>query len=67
MIKFAERLKEVLQANQMSQSELARKIFMSHDIVNKYCMGKRKPPVDVLILICQALNESSDYLLGLVD
>lgn len=64
---FSERLKEVLKTNNMSQSELAKKINMSQDVVSCYCTGKRKPPIDVLVLICNALDESADYLLGLVD
>ena len=67
MINFSDRLKEALQTKQVSQSELARKIHLSQSIVNNYCTGRRTPPIDVLILICQALNESADYLLGLVD
>ena len=35
--------------------------------VNNYCTGKREPTLDVLILICKALNESADYMLGLSD
>lgn len=64
---FSERLREVLKDNQMSQSELAKKIGMSQDAVNSYCTGKRKQPIGVLILICKAVGESADYLLGLID
>ena len=67
MNKLAERLREVLEINKISQSELARRIKMSQSIVNNYCTGIREPSLDVLMLICQALNESSDYLLGLKD
>lgn len=63
---FSERLREVLNANHMSQSELAKKIGISQDAVNSYCTGKRKPPIDVLILICKAVDESADFLLGLI-
>ena len=67
MDKFSERLKESLKANQISQSELARKINVSQQLINNYCTGISKPSVDVLILICKTFGESSDYLLGLVD
>ena len=67
MNKFAIRLKEILKINNMSQTDLAKKIGMSQGIVNNYCTGKREPSHDVLILICKALNESADYLLGLED
>lgn len=64
---FSERLKESLKANGLSQSELARKIGVSQDAVNSYCTGRIKPSVDVLIIICKTLDESADYLLGLID
>jgi transcriptional regulator with XRE-family HTH domain len=64
---FSKRLREVLEANQISQNELARRINMSHSIINNYCTGKREPSIDVLILICKALGETSDYLIGLAE
>lgn len=65
MNKFKDRLNEVLKANNLSQSALAKKIGYSQSIVNNYCTGKREPSLDVLILICKALDESADYLLGI--
>ncbi|MBP3345014.1 MAG: helix-turn-helix transcriptional regulator [Clostridia bacterium] len=65
MNKFSERLKQVLKDNQMSQIALAKKIGMSQGVVNNYCTGKREPTLDVLVLICKALGESADYLLGI--
>ena len=67
MNKFAERLRLVLKVNNMTQVELAKKINMSQGIVNNYCTGKRAPPLDGLIMISKALNESVDYLLGIED
>lgn len=67
MNKFKERLNEVLKENGVSQVALARKIAMSQGIVNNYCTGKREPTLDVLMRICEVLEISSDYLLGLVD
>ncbi|MBE7074801.1 MAG: helix-turn-helix transcriptional regulator [Clostridiales bacterium] len=65
MNKFSERLKQSLKENAMSQVALAKAIGMSQGVVNNYCTGKREPTLDVLILICKALGETSDYLLGL--
>ena len=67
MNKFQERLNKALQENKISQSELDRKIGMSKTIVNNYCSGKREPSLDALILICNALEESADYLLGIIN
>ena len=65
MNKFSERLRQVLKDNGMSQVMLAKKIGMSQGVVNNYCTEKREPTLDVLIAICQVLNESADYLLGI--
>ena len=65
MNKFSERLRQVLKDNGMSQVMLAKKIGLSQGVVNNYCTGKREPTLDVLIAICQVLNESADYLLGI--
>lgn len=67
MNNFKDRLVECLKASGVSQAELAKRINMSKSVVNEYCSGKKKPSLDVLILICRALGESADYLLGLVD
>jgi transcriptional regulator with XRE-family HTH domain len=67
MNKFAERLKEILKYNHISQNEFAKKIGMSQSIVNNYCTGRREPSLDALMLICKTLDESADYMLGLED
>ena len=67
MNRFSERLKQILKDSNMTQIALAKKIGMSQGIVNNYCTGKREPTLDVLVLICKTLNESADYILGLVD
>ena len=62
---FAQRLRKSLQINKVSQSELARRINKSQSVVNNYCSGEREPSLEVLELICKALGESADYLLGI--
>ena len=67
MSKLSQRLVEVLKENGISQNAFAKKIGMSQGVVNNYCTGKREPSLDVLVLICKELNESADYLLGIID
>ena len=67
MNEFSVRLKKALKNNNISQKELAEKIGMSSNIVSDYCLGKKMPSINVLVAICLALDESADYLLGLVD
>jgi len=67
MSEFSERLKELLIQNNITQKDLSEKINKSRVAVNNYCTGYREPSLDTLKMICQALNESADYLLGLKD
>ena len=67
MNKFRERLNLVLKSANISQAELAKRTKMSKTVINNYCTGKRQPSLDSLCLICTALNESADYMLGLQD
>ena len=64
---FKDRLNELLKINGISQAALAKKMGMSQSVVNNYCTGKREPSLFALTLICQVLDTSSDYLLGLED
>ena len=67
MSDFKDRLNETLYRNRISQYALAKRLFMTQGVVNKYCTGKREPSLDVLIAICKELNVSADFLLGLTD
>lgn len=67
MNKFSQRLKDLLKENNISQVALAKKLGLSQTVVNNYCTGKREPTLDGLILICNILETSADYLLGLSD
>ena len=65
--KFAERLNEILKNNEITQTELARRLKVTHTCVNFWLKGKREPCIDMILEICKAVDESSDYLLGLTD
>jgi len=67
MNKFAERLNRTLRETNVPQRELARRVNMSQSIINNYCRGEREPTLDVLMLVCKALGESADYMLGMTD
>jgi len=64
---FPERLKDALTTSGMTQVEFADKICMSPQVVNNYLKGRKHPSLYVFNEICKALNQSSDYLLGLTD
>ncbi len=64
MNKFAERLQEILKEKEISQSEFARRVSTTHQTVNRWCNGNNEPNFDMLLLICDVLDESADFLLG---
>lgn len=60
---FGYRLKQLLEEENISQSELARRINMSQALVNAYCNDRKYPCLESLIKICVVLGCSADYLL----
>lgn len=65
LIKTAERIKELREKNNLTQSELARRLNITRSSVNAWEMGISIPSTEKLVDICLILHTSSDYLLGL--
>lgn len=65
--KFAERFKECLKTNNISQTQFAKRIGVSISLINKFCLGTREPNLDLLLTICNEIGESADYLLGIKE
>lgn len=61
---FGTRLKKIRQAKEISQEELAKMIQTSRSNIANYETGKNMPSLDILNKLSQALNVSTDYLLG---
>ena len=66
-MRFAERLRKVLDELEMSQLDLAAEIDMARNTVNQYCTGSKTPSLEVFYRICLALNQDANYMLGLDD
>ena len=64
---FKERLKEVRKEQGFSQKEVAEMVGVSASCYANYEQGTREPSLSILAKICDALDVSSDYLLGLDD
>lgn len=62
---IAERIREVREANAMTQSELARKLGISRSAVNAWEMGISVPSAQYLIELSKLFRVSADYLLEL--
>ena len=64
---FAERLREVRGIRSLDQAELARRANMPATSISHFEAGSRKPSFENLRRLANALNVTSDYLLGRVD
>ncbi len=62
-----DRLYAIRKQHGMSQRELARLCGLGETQISKYESGAGEPNIESLKRICQALNVSTDYLVGLTD
>lgn len=67
MSEFAIRLKEARDGAGMSQKEVADAVGVTPSAYANYEQGTREPAFKVLVKICEALDISADYLLGIED
>ena len=64
---FSVRFKELRKENNLTQSDLAKQLFVSQDTVSLWELGKSLPDIKLLIKLTEIFKVSSDYLLGLKD
>lgn len=64
---FKIRLAEEIRLRQLTTVEFAKQIGVSPEMVTQYITTKKLPKLDTFKRICQALDVSADYLLGLED
>jgi transcriptional regulator with XRE-family HTH domain len=64
---FASRLQSARQLRDLSQSELAAKSGLQPSAVSHFENGRRAPSFDNLKALSNALDVTTDYLLGRVD
>lgn len=67
MSTFSERLKEIRKQCNFTQKQVADGINVKEAQYQKYEYGYNKPAYDLIIKLCNYLNVSADYLLGLSD
>lgn len=60
------RLKEIREKKNLSQSELSRKTNISQQQISRYEKSQQMTE-DSIVKLCEALEISADYLLGLID
>ena len=67
IINTAERIKELRQKNNLTQTEMARRLYVTRSSVNAWEMAISIPSTEKITEICQLLHTTSDYLLGLSE
>lgn len=65
--KFPDRLRAARQLRNLSQSDLAQKADLQPSAVSHFETGRRAPSFDNLKALSEALQVTTDYLLGRVD
>ena len=64
---FGSRLKALRKSAGITQAQLANKLQLASGTISAYEQGLKYPSIEVLIKICDILNTSSDYLLGITS
>src|SRR5271157_2828944 len=64
---FPDRLRAARQLRELSQSDLAGKAGLQPSAVSHFETGRRAPSFDNLKALSEALQVTTDYLLGRVD
>lgn len=63
-MEFAERLKELRNSRNLSQSELAKKLNVSKSTISMLEVGSRKPSWELMEVIADYFNVDMNFLLG---
>lgn len=66
-VKFPDRLRAARQLRGLSQSELAEKADLQPSAVSHFETGRRSPSFDNLKALSEALQVTTDFLLGRVE
>ena len=64
---LGQRLKILRKENNLTQTELAEKLFLDKSTIAKYETDKIEPSLSQLVKLAKFFKVSTDYLLGLED
>lgn len=63
-MQIAQKIRELRQKANMTQSELAEKLFVSRDLVSKWESGSRRPDYRTITKIAEVLGTSPDEIIS---
>ncbi len=64
---FAQQLKEAMRINRYSQRFVAEKLHTTQQTVSNWANGIYEPSLEQLILLCEVLDVTPNFLLGYSD
>lgn len=65
VLKTAERIKELREKNDLTQTELAKRMNVTRSSVNAWEMGISIPSTEKIVELALILHTTSDYILGI--
>lgn len=60
-----QRLKQEIKTSSKSIKEIAELLGVSPEMITQYCTTKKLPRLDTFAKLCQILDVSADYILGI--
>ena len=63
-IQTAERIRELREKNHLTQSQLAKKLYVTRSSINAWEMAVSVPSTEKISALCFILHTTADYLLG---
>lgn len=64
MIEIGKKIKELRKQKQLTQEQLAKRLWLTKAIISAYENGLRFPSLEVLMQLAYTFNVTTDYLLG---
>jgi len=64
---FPRRLRMAMTLRKMNSADIMRRSTLGHGQISEYLNGHREPTVSSFLHLCEALEVSADFLLGLTD
>lgn len=66
-MQFYDRLKELRQDKDLTQTEIANMLKIDQSYYSKYERGQHPMPIEYLATLCEFYGVSADYVLGLPE